>query len=78
MNRHMKAILPGRHPHEAVEKYATVVAEGITRIEVLLNLADPLNSKSLLVRSSEECVLIRAGTVPSAESGAEVAAQVGR
>ena len=63
MNREIIAILRGIRPDEAEAVVETLIAAGITRIEVPLNSPDPLTSIALMIARAGARALIGAGTV---------------
>jgi len=73
MSRNIIAILRGIQPHEASEICATLIAEGITRIEVPLNSPEPLKSIEAMAGSYGAEAMIGAGTVLDVQSVTEVA-----
>ncbi|MBY6048932.1 2-dehydro-3-deoxy-6-phosphogalactonate aldolase [Vannielia litorea] len=73
MTRNIVAILRGLTPPEAVTIGETLIAAGITKIEVPLNSPDPLASIAAMVQAFPEAV-IGAGTVLTAGDVAHVAA----
>ncbi|MBY6154566.1 2-dehydro-3-deoxy-6-phosphogalactonate aldolase [Vannielia litorea] len=73
MTRNIVAILRGLTPPEAVTIGETLIAAGITRIEVPLNSPDPLASIAAMVQAFPEAV-IGAGTVLTPDDVANVAA----
>ena len=67
MKRNLVAILRGVTPSEVEAIGKTVIAAGITKIEVPLNSPDPLKSISILSRTLGGDALIGAGTVLTVE-----------
>ena len=67
MKRNLVAILRGVTPSEVEAIGKTVIAAGITKIEVPLNSPDPLKSISILSRTLGGDALIGAGTVLTLE-----------
>lgn len=63
MSREIIAILRGIRPAEAEAVTGTLIAAGITRIEVPLNSPDPLTSIAAMLRLAAGRALIGAGTV---------------
>lgn len=68
MTREIIAILRGIAPAESVEIMETLIAAGITRIEVPLNSPDPFNSIEQMVKAAGKRAVIGAGTVLDVES----------
>lgn len=62
-HRNIIAILRGVTPPEAVGIAETLIAAGITRIEVPLNSPDPLRSIAAMARGLSDHAIIGAGTV---------------
>jgi len=73
MSRNIIAILRGIQPHEAAEICATLIAEGITRIEVPLNSPEPLKSIEAMAHNHGADAMIGAGTVLDVQSVTDVA-----
>ncbi|MFT4783145.1 MAG: 2-dehydro-3-deoxyphosphogalactonate aldolase, partial [Paracoccaceae bacterium] len=73
MSRNIIAILRGIQPHEACEICASLIAQGITRIEVPLNSPEPLKSIEAMARSHGADAVIGAGTVLEVQSVSDVA-----
>lgn len=67
MKRNLVAILRGVTPSEVEVIGKTIIAAGITKIEVPLNSPDPLKSISILSRTLVGDALIGAGTVLTVE-----------
>lgn len=67
MKRNLVAILRGVTPSEVEVIGKTIIAAGITKIEVPLNSPDPLKSISILSRTLGGDALIGAGTVLTVE-----------
>lgn len=67
MTRNIIAILRGIKPAEAYAITETLIASGITKIEVPLNSPDPFASIAEMARSFGQEALIGAGTVLCAE-----------
>ena len=65
MSRNIIAILRGVRPDEVESIAASLIAAGITKIEVPLNSPDPLMSVGKLARAYGDDALIGAGTVLS-------------
>ena len=66
-HRNIIAILRGVTPPEAVGIAETLIAAGITRIEVPLNSPDPLRSIAAMARGFSDHAIIGAGTVLTIE-----------
>ena len=73
MSRNIIAILRGIRPHEATEICATLISEGITRIEVPLNSPEPLKSIEAMAGRHGAAAMIGAGTVLDVQSVTDVA-----
>lgn len=78
MSRKIIAILRGLTPSEAEGIGASLVAAGITRIEVPLNSPEPLASVAVLAKAFGGQAEIGAGTVLTTAQVAEVAQAGGR
>lgn len=76
--RELIAILRGIKPDEVVTIGQSLVAAGITQIEVPLNSPDPLQSIQRLAEACGNSALIGAGTVLSIEQVEAVAAHGGK
>lgn len=63
MSRNLIAILRGVTPNEAVDMAETLIASGITRIEVPLNSPDPFDSIARMIEACGDRAQIGAGTV---------------
>ena len=78
MNRNIIAILRGVRPDEVVSIAASLIAAGITKIEVPLNSPDPLVSVGKLAKKFGDVALIGAGTVLNVGDVTRVADAGGR
>ncbi|HET9069482.1 MAG TPA: 2-dehydro-3-deoxy-6-phosphogalactonate aldolase [Amaricoccus sp.] len=74
MTRNLIAILRGVRPDEAIAIGETLIAAGITRIEVPLNSPDPLSSIAAMQAALGDRAAIGAGTVLTPEEVRAVAA----
>lgn len=77
-HRNLIAILRGLTPAEALAAGATLIAAGITRIEVPLNSPHPMTSIETLARKYSGVAQIGAGTVLTTRDVDEVASAGGR
>lgn len=73
MSRNLIAILRGIRPDEALPICETLIAAGITKIEVPLNSPNPLDSITALVREFGDQAEFGAGTVLTTEAVNQVA-----
>ena len=78
MTRNIIAILRGVRPDEVESIAASLISEGVTKIEVPLNSPDPLVSVGVLARAFGNDALIGAGTVLSPDDVSRVADAGGR